>query len=280
MFEPVTRLEPFATDRPPCGGEVRRHVGGASKRAVSSLAMPGRSITKVAKAAGPKKGHGQTIRRSGLSPTQRAAPKERARPILTRLAKAYPDWGPTLEFETPLDLLVATILAAQARDERINEITRELFKRYRTARDYARVEQATLESQIKASGFFRNKAKAIRNMSQGLIEKFDGEVPSDMDGLTQLYGVGRKTASIVLGAAFRKPAIAVDRHVERVATRLGLAKKGTDGVERGLAELYPKKDWYKVTWTFVLHGRRTCMPTPACPRCPVLDLCPYPKKTV
>ncbi len=215
-----------------------------------------------------------------LSIEQRAPAEARARPILRRLAKAYPGWGPTLEFETPLDLLVATILAAQARDERINEITRDLFQRYRTPEDYARAPQATLEKQIKASGFFRNKAKALKRMSRDLIEKFDGEVPNDMDGLTQLFGVGRKTASIVLGAAFKKPAIAVDRHVERVATRLGLAKKGTDGVERGLAELYPKRDWYKVTWTFVLHGRRTCMPTPACPRCPVLDLCPYPKKTL
>jgi endonuclease-3 len=215
-----------------------------------------------------------------LTPSQRAPATERARPILTRLAKAYPDWGPTLEFGTPLDLLVATILAAQARDERINEITRELFKHYRTAEDYARVPQATLERKIKASGFFRNKAKAIKGMAQGLIDEFGGEVPSDMEGLTSLYGVGRKTASIVLGAAFRKPAIAVDRHVERVSSRLGFSKKGQDGTERGLADLYPKRDWYKVTWTFVLHGRRTCMPTPACPRCPILELCPFPSKTV
>ena len=221
-------------------------------------------------------------RKSGrvkLTPKQKAPAKERARPILTKLAKAYPDWGPTLEFTTPLDLLVATILAAQARDERINEITRGLFKNYRTAEDYVRVPQTRLEQEIKASGFFRNKAKAIKGMAQGLIDDFGGEVPRGMEGLTSLYGVGRKTASIVLGAAFNVPAIAVDRHVERVATRLGFAKKGTDGVEKGLAELYPKRDWYKVTWTFVLHGRRTCMPTPACPRCPVLELCPYPKKT-
>jgi endonuclease-3 len=214
-----------------------------------------------------------------LTPSQKAPSAERARPVLRRLAKAYPDWGPTLEFRTPLDLLVATILAAQARDERINEITRELFKRYRTAEDYARVPQATLEKEIKASGFFRNKAKAIKGMAQGLIDRFGGEVPRDMEGLTSLYGVGRKTASIVLGAAFHKPAIAVDRHVDRVASRLGFSKKGQDGTERGLADLYPKRDWYKVTWTFVLHGRRTCMPTPACPRCPVLELCPYTKKT-
>jgi endonuclease-3 len=215
-----------------------------------------------------------------LTPSQKAPAKERARPVLTKLAKAYPDWGPTLDFTTPLDLLVATILAAQARDERINLITRDLFERYRTAADYARVPQATLEKQIKASGFFRNKAKAIKGMAQGLIDDFGGEVPDTMEGLTSLYGVGRKTASIVLGAAFRKPAIAVDRHVDRVASRLGFSRKGQDGTEKGLAELYPKRDWYKVTWTFVLHGRRTCMPTPACPRCPVLELCPYPKKTV
>jgi len=220
-----------------------------------------------------------TAGKKNLTPKQKAPAKERARPILTKLAKAYPDWGPTLEFKTPLDLLVATILAAQARDERINEITRKLFKRYRTAEDYVRVPQAKLEQEIKASGFFRNKARAVKGMAQGLVDDFGGTVPKDMEGLTSLYGVGRKTASIVLGAAFGVPAIAVDRHVERVAMRLGMANKGTDGVERGLAELYPKRDWYKVTWTFVLHGRRTCMPTPSCPRCPVLELCPYPKKT-
>ena len=217
--------------------------------------------------------------RRGRLPSQRAPAKERARPVLAKLSKAYPDWGPTLDFTTPLDLLVATILAAQARDERINEITRDLFKRYRRPEDYVRVPQATLEKEIKASGFFRNKAKAIKGMAQGLIDDFGGEVPSDMAGLTSLYGVGRKTASIVLGAAFKKPAIAVDRHVERVATRLRFEQRGQDGVEHGLAALYAKRDWYKVTWTFVLHGRRTCMPTPACPRCPILELCPYPKKT-
>lgn len=219
-------------------------------------------------------------RRPRLTASQRAPATERARPILRRLARAYPDARPTLEFSTPLELLVATILAAQARDERINEVTRSLFKRYRSAADYARVAQATLEREVRATGFFRQKAKAVKAAAQGIVERFGGEVPRDMDGLVSLHGVGRKTASIVLGAAFGVPAIAVDRHVGRVATRLGLAKKGTDGIERGLAELYPRRDWYRVTWTFVFHGRRTCMPTPACPRCPVLDLCPYPRKTV
>ncbi len=111
-------------------------------------------------------------------------------------------------------------------------------------------------------------------------ERDDGAVPPDMEGLTALHGVGRKTASIVLGAAFKIPAVAVDRHVARVATRLGLSKAtDPDRIEEDLRSIYPRRDWIKVTWTFVLHGRRTCTPTPACPGCPVLDLCPYPRKT-
>jgi endonuclease-3 len=199
--------------------------------------------------------------------------------VLARLTKAYPDWGPTLEFSTPLDLLIATILAAQARDERINEITRVLFKKYRTARDWLRIPQERLEREIHASGFFRQKARAIKAACQGVVDEFGGEVPSDVESLTRLHGVGRKTASIVAGAAFGTPSVAVDRHVARVADRLRFAAKGEDGTEAGLRALYPKKDWVRVTWTFVLHGRRTCMPTPACPRCPIIDLCPYPRKT-
>ncbi len=210
----------------------------------------------------------------------RSSAKARARPILRRLARAYPDHGPTLEFSTPLDLLVATILAAQARDERINEVTRTLFRKYRTARDYVRVPQSTLEREIRSTGFFRQKAKAVKAMSQGVVERFGGEVPRDMDALTSLHGVGRKTASVVLGAAFGAPAIAVDRHVARVAVRLGLSKAaGPERIEEDLRKLYPPRDWYEVTWTLVFHGRRTCTPTPECPRCPVRELCPYPRKT-
>ncbi|TMC75893.1 MAG: endonuclease III [Chloroflexi bacterium] len=204
--------------------------------------------------------------------------RSRARRILTRLAKAYPDWGPTLTFSNPLELLVATILAAQARDERINELTRVLFTKYRSPADYAAAPAGTLERDIKATGFFNEKAKSLRGMSRGLLEDFGGEVPSDMEGLTSLYGVGRKTASIVLGAAFGVPAVAVDRHVARVAERLRLHRAGPD-IEASLRAIYPKKDWIKVTWCFVLHGRRICRPTPLCPICPIIDLCPYPKKT-
>ena len=204
--------------------------------------------------------------------------RSRAGKILNRLAKAYPDWGPTLRFSSPLELLVATILAAQAQDERINEVTRILFTKYRSPADYAAAPAGVLERDIKATGFYNQKAKSLRAMAHGLLEEFDGEVPSDMDGLTRLHGVGRKTASIVLGAAFGVPAVAVDRHVARVAERLRLDRASPD-IEASLRTIYSKKDWIKATWCFVLHGRRVCRPTPLCPICPINDLCPYPKKT-
>ncbi|HXM75449.1 MAG TPA: endonuclease III [Thermoanaerobaculia bacterium] len=203
--------------------------------------------------------------------------RSRARKILTRLAKAYPDWGPTLLFSSPLELLVATILAARAQDERINQVTRVLFTKYRSPADYAAAPVGVLERDIKATGFFNQKAKSLRAMARGLLDEFAGEVPSDMDGLTRLHGVGRKTASIVLGVAFGVPAVAVDRHVARVAERLRVDRAGPD-IEASLRAIYPKKDWIKVTWCFVLHGRRICRPTPLCPICPINDLCPYPKK--
>lgn len=208
-----------------------------------------------------------------------AARRRRARAILTRLAKANPDWGPTLEFSSPFELLVATILAAQAQDEHINQVTRALFAKYRGPADYLKVPVEELERDIHSTGFFRMKTKAIRGASEQLLTEFGGEVPSDMDSLVRLRGVGRKTASIVLGNAFGVPAVAVDRHVARVATRLGFTRKGADGIEEELRSLYPKRDWVKATWNLVLHGRRICNPTPKCPICPVVDLCPYPKKT-
>src|SRR2546430_15010253 len=207
-----------------------------------------------------------------------SALRARGRKILSRPAKANPDWGPTLRFSSPLELLVATILAAQAQDERINEVTRILFTKYRSPADYAAAPAGVLERDIKATGFYNQKAKSLRAMAHGLLEEFDGEVPSDMEGLTRLHGVGRKTASIVLGPAFGVPAVAVDRHVARVAERLRLDRSGPD-IEASLRTIYPKKDWIRVTWCFVLHGRRVCRPTPLCPICPIIDLCPYPKKT-
>ncbi len=208
------------------------------------------------------------------------AERVRARTIVGRLAKAYPDWGPTLDFTTPLELLIATILAAQARDERVNEVTKPLFLKYRSAADWLRVPDRELERQLKPTGFFRQKTKAVKGACQGLVERFGGQVPRTMDDLVSLHGVGRKTASIVLGGAFGVPSVAVDRHVARVALRLGLTRSADpDVIEADLQARLPKAQWVKGTWTLVLHGRRICRPLPECPRCPVLELCPFPKKT-
>ena len=219
----------------------------------------------------------------GRRPLERADPAERtrARAIVARLAKAYPDWGPTLDFTTPLELLIATLLAAQARDERVNEVTKPLFRKYRSARDWLRVPDAVLERELKPTGFFRQKTKAVKGACQGIVERFGGQVPKTMDELVSLHGVGRKTASIVLGGAFAVPSIAVDRHVVRVAGRLRLTSSDDpEAIEEDLSTLLPRPQWVKATWTLVLHGRRTCRPVPECPACPVAELCPYPKKTV
>lgn len=200
---------------------------------------------------------------------------------MRRLAKAYPDWGPTLDFTTPLELLIATLLAAQARDERVNEVTKPLFRKYRSARAWLRAPAPVLERELRPTGFFRQKTKAVQGACQGIVERFGGEVPRTMDELVSLHGVGRKTASIVLGAAFGVPAIAVDRHVARTAARLGFTRSGDpDVIEERLRALLPKTQWVKATWTLVLHGRRICRPVPECPSCPVVELCPYPKKTL
>ncbi len=207
--------------------------------------------------------------------------RARARTALARLEKAFPDWGPTLEFSDPLQLLVATILAAQARDERINEVTRTVvFPKYRTAADYAAAKLAVLERELQPTGFFRQKAKAVHGAALGIVDRFGGQVPGDMEGLISLPGVGRKTASIVLANAFGVPAIAVDRHVARVASRLGLTRQeDPEKIEQDLRAVFREPDWVKATWCLVLHGRQICNPTPKCPECPVIDLCPYPKKT-
>jgi endonuclease-3 len=237
----------------------------------------------------PKK---KTTPKGKAAPKKRAAKKPyvpkvtpavqaRARTVLARLEKAYPDWGPTLEFADPLQLLVATILAAQAQDERINQVTRTVvFPKYRTAADYVAVKDRVLERDLKPTGFFRQKTKAVKGAALGIVERFGGEVPRDMEGLTSLHGVGRKTASIVLANAFGVPAIAVDRHVARVAARLGFSRQtDPDKIEQDLRTVFREPDWVKATWNLILHGRRICNPTPKCPECPVIDLCPYPKKT-
>lgn len=209
------------------------------------------------------------------------ARKRRARTILTHLERAYPDAKIALEFRTPLELLVATILAAQCTDERVNLVTRELFWKYRTAADYARANPTSLENEVRSTGFFRAKARAIQGMARALVERHQGRVPESREELTALPGVGLKTANVVLGNAFGTPAIAVDTHVWRISQRLGLAGgDDPDRIHDQLAEVLPRARWTRACHLMQAHGRRTCRARrPACPACPVRALCPWPDKT-
>ena len=210
-----------------------------------------------------------------------AAKKTRAVKILGRLAKAYPKAGIELDFTTPLELLAATILSAQCTDERVNEVTRTLFTRYRTAEDYARARPATLEREIHSTCFFKAKARSLMGMGRALVERHGGAVPRTLEELVALPGVGRKTANVVLGNAFGIPAIAVDTHVTRVSQRLGLTREeDPERIHDDLCALLPKPRWTQATHLLIIHGRRTCFARkPACPACAVRDLCPWPGKT-
>lgn len=202
--------------------------------------------------------------------------KERIKPILKGLAKLYPDAECALVHENPLQLLVATILSAQCTDKRVNMVTPALFARYRTAADFANAETAELEGYIQSTGFFRNKAKNIRAACSAIVEKHGGEVPSTLDELVTLPGVGRKTANVVLGNAFDTPGITVDTHVGRLSRRLGFTKQ-TDPVkvELELMELIPKKQWTIASHELILHGRAVCFArSPKCTECTILSHCP------
>ncbi len=209
------------------------------------------------------------------------AKRRRARKIIRALKKAYPDAKIALDFSNPLELLVATILAAQCTDERVNRVTPALFAKYRTARDWAQANLGALERLIHSTGFFRAKARAIVGMARALVERHGGEVPRTRDALTALPGVGLKTANVILGNAFGQPAIAVDTHVFRVAQRLGLARsEDADEIHDQLVEVLPRREWTLITHLLTTHGRRTCSARkPACPVCPVRALCRWPDKT-
>ena len=212
------------------------------------------------------------------TPTER---KARARKIIRLLERAYPDAKIALDFSDPLELLVATILSAQCTDERVNQVTPALFKKYRTATEWARLTPATLEPQIRSTGFYRAKARSIIGMANALVSEHGGEVPRDRAALTALPGVGLKTANVLIGNAFAEPAIAVDTHVFRVTQRLGLAKSDDpDVLHDQLTEVLPKASWTRATHLIQAHGRRTCVArAPRCPICPVRALCPWPEKT-
>jgi len=209
------------------------------------------------------------------------AKKVRARKIMSRLARVYPDARTELRFSTPLELLVATILSAQCTDERVNAVTALLFPRYRSAQDWAGVALPDLERGIHSTGFFRAKARSIVGMAKALVERHGGEVPRSLDELVALPGVGRKTANVVLGNAFGIPALAVDTHVFRVSQRLGLAR-GDDPevIHDQLCLVLPRPTWTQASHLLILHGRRVCFARkPACPTCPVVALCPWAGKT-
>ena len=209
------------------------------------------------------------------------AKRARARKIVRALRKAYPDATIALDFSNPLELLVATILAAQCTDERVNMVTPALFAKYRTARDWAQVDLATLEREIHSTGFYRAKARALVGMARTLVERHGGAVPRTRDELTALPGVGLKTANVVLGNAFDQQAIAVDTHVFRVSQRLRLARsEDADEIHDQLVNVLPRREWTLTTHLLTTHGRRACSARkPACPVCPVRTLCPWPDKT-
>jgi endonuclease-3 len=201
----------------------------------------------------------------------------RTQKILSALKRIYPDAHCELNFETPLQLLVATILSAQCTDKRVNLVTAELFKKYKTAQDFTAAPLAEIEEAVKTTGFFRNKAKNIKACCAALVEKFGGEVPRTMDELHALAGVGRKTANVVLGNAFNiNVGVVVDTHVTRLSNRLGLAK-GADAVklERDLIKLVPQNDWCLFSHLLIWHGRRRCAARkPDCNNCEIKNLCP------
>jgi len=203
--------------------------------------------------------------------------KERLQSIIRRLQEVYPDAHCELDFETPFQLLVATILSAQCTDKRVNIVTRELFPKYPTAYEFAAVSQDELELAIKSTGFYRNKAKNLRAMAKDLVEKHRGEVPNTMEELTQLAGVGRKTANVVLGNAFSiAEGIAVDTHVVRLAKRFDLTTRDEpEKIETDLMRLVPKSQWTIFSHLLIWHGRRRCYArNPDCPNCEIGSLCP------
>lgn len=198
------------------------------------------------------------------------------RRIMAALATQHPNADTELNFRTPYELLVATILSAQCTDERVNTVTPALFARYPDARALATATTDDLEPQIQPTGFFRAKSRSLAGMSAAVVDKHGGEIPQTMDELVALPGVGRKTANVVLGHALGVPGLPVDRHVLRVANRIGIARSDEpEVVERQLGAALPRKDWTRASDTLILHGRRICKPKPLCDRCAVRQDCDY-----
>jgi endonuclease-3 len=201
---------------------------------------------------------------------------EAARRIYDALDRHYPDADTELAYRNPFELLVATILSAQSTDARVNMVTPALFQKYPDAKALAEADAADVEQMIVSTGFFRQKTKSLIGMSQALVTHHGGAVPAEMEALTKLPGVGRKTANVVLGHALGVPGLPVDRHVLRVANRLGLVgHDDPEKVEQALCALYPSANWTKVSDLLILHGRRICRPTPQCGICNARKDCDF-----
>jgi endonuclease III len=201
---------------------------------------------------------------------------ERVREILPTLEKTYPGARTALNFKNPLELLIATILSAQCTDVRVNIVTKEVFKKYKSAADWAKADIKEIESDIKSTGFYRHKATSIKSACAEIIERFDSRVPDTMEELVTLPGVGRKTANVVLGNAFGMPAIACDTHVIRLSRRLQLSENSDPvKLEFDLAEIVPKKSWTLFSHLLIFHGRNVCRARkPDCENCQISKYCP------
>jgi endonuclease-3 len=212
--------------------------------------------------------------------TVRIKDKTRSLKIQHILKTTYPDVKTQLRYVSPFELLVATILSAQCTDKQVNGVTKELFKKLRTPHDFASASNETIEELIRPTGYFRNKAKNIKNCSKSLLEKYDGQVPRTLDELVKLPGVGRKTANVVLGSVFKIPGIVVDTHVARISKRLGLTKSNNPvKIEYDLMEIIPRENWNLFSLQLIYFGRAICKARkPACPACPLYDLCEFPDK--
>jgi endonuclease-3 len=202
--------------------------------------------------------------------------RSRAEQIYEILDPLYTDEKTALAYRTPFQLLISTILSAQCTDKQVNQVTKTLFKKYKTPQDYLKAPVAQLEQDIRPTGFYKNKAKSIKGCSQGLIERYGGDVPSTMDELLTLPGVGRKTANCVLGAAFGVPGVVVDTHVKRLAFRLGFTENhDPDKIEKDMEKIFPQERWRRISDILIYHGRAVCSARkPKHTQCPVFKLCP------
>jgi endonuclease III len=217
-------------------------------------------------------------------PLSRSSPLEERAPEVVRLLHGeYPDARLALRFSNPLECLVSVILSAQSTDKKVNEVTETLFRKYRTPEDYVRVPEAELAADLKPTGFFNQKTRAVRGACRMILDEFGGRVPDTMEDLVKLPGVARKTANIVLGNSYPEKlttdpdvGIAVDTHVRRVSQRLGFTEqKDPVKIERDLMEILPKDEWFRFSYVLIEHGRALCKaPTPSCEPCPVNHLCP------